>query len=100
MDINLPCGDGTKLDPLFRKIHMPVPISVACGNSGFDDKITTLGVDADGNLTKPCDRCDLVLISKLLSGALLATVLSRSMLAIGLLISATIVRRLATQGLS
>ena len=45
---------------LIRKNHMPVPIMVVSGNSGIDDKITALGAGADGYLTKPFDRYELV----------------------------------------
>ena len=60
LDINLPDGDGTRLACLIRKNHMPVPILVVSGNSGIDDKITTLGAGADDYLTKPVDRYELV----------------------------------------
>ena len=59
-DINLPDGDGTQLARPIRKNLMPVPNLVVSGNSGIDDKITSLGADADGYLTKPFDRCELV----------------------------------------
>ena len=39
---------------------MPVPIVVISGNIGIDDKITALGAGADGYLTKPFDRYELV----------------------------------------
>ena len=39
---------------------MPVPILVVSGNSGIDDKITTLGAGADEYLNKPFDRYELV----------------------------------------
>ena len=60
MDLNLPDGDGTRLARLIRKNHMPVPILVVSGNSGIDDKITALGAGADGYLTKPFNRYELV----------------------------------------
>ncbi len=60
MDINLPDGDGTRLARLIRKNHMSVPILVVSGNSGIDNKITALGTGADGYLTKPLDRNELV----------------------------------------
>ena len=60
LDLNLPDGDGTRLARLIRKNHMPVPILVVSGNSGIDDKITALGAGADGYLTKPFDRYELV----------------------------------------
>ena len=60
LDLNLPDGDGTRLAHLIRKNHMPVPILVVSGNSGIDDKIAALGAGADGYLTKPFDRYELV----------------------------------------
>ena len=60
LDLNLPDGDGTRLARLIRKNHMPVPILLVSGNSGIDDKITALGAGADGYLTKPFDRHELV----------------------------------------
>jgi two-component system cell cycle response regulator CtrA len=60
LDLNLPDGDGTRLARLIRKNHMPVPILVVSGNSGINDKITALGAGADGYLTKPFDRYELV----------------------------------------
>ena len=35
---------------------MPVPILLVSGNSGIDDKTTSLGAGVDGYLTKPFDR--------------------------------------------
>jgi len=60
LDLNLPDGDGTRLARLIRKNHMPVPILVVSGNSGTDDKIAALGAGADGYLTKPFDRFELL----------------------------------------
>ena len=60
LDLNLPDGDGTRLARLIRKNHMPAPILVVSGNIGIDDKITALGAGADGYLTKPFDRYELV----------------------------------------
>ena len=60
LDINLPDGDGTRLARLVRKNHMLVPILVISGNSGIDEKITALGAGADGYLTKPFDRYELM----------------------------------------
>ena len=59
-DINLPDGDGTQLARPIRKNLMPVPNLVVSGNSGIDDKITAIGAGADGHLTKPFDRYELV----------------------------------------
>ena len=60
LDINLPDGDGTRLARLIRKRHLPVPILVVSGNAGIDDKISALGAGADGYLTKPFDRFELL----------------------------------------
>ena len=60
LDLNLPDGDGTRLARLIRKNHMPVPILVVSGNASTDDKIAALGAGADGYLTKPFDRFELL----------------------------------------
>ena len=60
LDINLPDGDGTRLARLIRKNHLPVPILVVSGTAGIDDKINALGAGADGYLTKPFDRFELL----------------------------------------
>ena len=60
LDINLPDGDGTRLARLIRKNHLPVPILVVSGNASTDDKIAALGAGADGYLTKPFDRFELL----------------------------------------
>lgn len=60
LDINLPDGDGTRLARLIRKNHMPVPILVISGNASTDDKIAALGAGADGYLTKPFDKFELL----------------------------------------
>ena len=60
LDINLPDGDGTRLARLIRKKDIPVPILVVSGNAGIDDKINALGAGADGYLTKPFDRFELL----------------------------------------
>lgn len=60
LDINLPDGDGTRLARLIRKNHMPLPILVVSGNASTDDKIAALGAGADGYLTKPFDRFELL----------------------------------------
>ena len=60
LNLNLPDGDGTRLARLVRKNHILVPILVISGNSGIDEKITALGAGADGYLTKPFDRYELM----------------------------------------
>ena len=60
LDINLPDDDGTRLARLIRKNHVPVPILVVSSNASTDDKIAALGAGADGYLTKPFDRFELL----------------------------------------
>ena len=60
LDINLPDGDGTRLARLIRKKDIPAPILVVSGNASTDDKIAALGAGADGYLTKPFDRFELL----------------------------------------
>ena len=60
LDINLPDGDGTRLARMIRKNYMPVPILVVSGDASTDDKIAALGAGADGYLTKPFDRFELL----------------------------------------
>jgi len=60
LDLNLPDDEGTRLARLVRKNHMLVPILVISGNSGIDEKIAALGAGADGYLTKPFDRYELM----------------------------------------
>ena len=60
LDIDLPDGDGTRLARLIRKNYMPGPILVVSGNASTDDKIAALGAGADGYLTKPFDRFELL----------------------------------------
>ena len=60
LDLNLPNGDGKRLARLVRKNHILVPILVISGNSCIDEKITALGAGADGYLTKPSDRYELM----------------------------------------
>lgn len=60
LDINLPDGDGTRLTRLIRRSKMSSPILFVSGNSRVDDRITALGAGADGYLTKPFDRHELL----------------------------------------
>ncbi len=60
LDINLPDGDGTRLTRLIRKSHLPAPILVISENSRVDNRITALSAGADGYLTKPFDRFELL----------------------------------------
>ena len=45
---------------LIRKNQMPLPTLVASGNASTDVKIVALGAGADGYLTKPFDRFELL----------------------------------------
>ena len=60
LDLNLPDGDGTRLVRLIRKIYNPVPILVVSGNSSVDQRINALGAGADGYLTKPFNKHELL----------------------------------------
>jgi len=60
LDINLPDGDGTRLTRLIRRGKLSTPILVVSGNSSVDNRITALGSGADGYLTKPFDRDELI----------------------------------------
>ncbi len=60
LDINLPDGDGMRLTRLIHKSYLLAPILVISGNSRVDDRITALGAGADGYLTKPFDRYELL----------------------------------------
>ena len=57
LDVNLPDGDGTRL---VRLIHIPVPILVVSGNSSAEQRINGLGAGADGYLTKPFNKHELL----------------------------------------
>ena len=60
LDIKLPDGDGTRLLRLIRKNQLPLPIFVFSGNAGIDDKINAPGAGADGYLSKPLERFELL----------------------------------------
>lgn len=60
LDINLPDGDGTRLTCMIRRGKFPAPILVVSGNSTVDDRINALGSGADGYLTKPFDKDELM----------------------------------------
>jgi len=60
LDINLPDGDGNRLMRMIRRGKFPAPILVVSGNSTVDDRINALGSGADGYLTKPFDRDELM----------------------------------------
>ena len=62
LDLKLPDGDGTRLARLIRakKEKQLIPILVVSGNNSVDDRIMALGARADGNLTKPFDKHELL----------------------------------------
>ena len=62
LDLKLPDGDGTRLARLIRakKEKQLIPILVVSGNNSVDDRIMALGAGADGYLTKPFDKHELL----------------------------------------
>lgn len=61
LDLNLPDGDGNRLARLIRaRLKSQVPILIVSGKNTVDDRITALGAGADGYLTKPFDRYELM----------------------------------------
>jgi two-component system cell cycle response regulator CtrA len=60
LDINLPDSDGFQLTKTIRRQNMPIPILVVSGRTSVTDKVVALRSGADGYLTKPFDRQELV----------------------------------------
>ena len=62
LDLKLPDGDGTRVARLIRakKERQLIPILVVSGNNSVDDRIMALGAGADGYLSKPFDRHELL----------------------------------------
>ena len=62
LDLKLPNGDGTRLARLIRakKEKQLIPILVVSGNNSVDDRVMALGAGADGYLTKPFDKHELL----------------------------------------
>ena len=61
LDLNLPDGDGNRLARLIRARHKShIPILIVSGRNTVDDRITALGAGADGYLTKPFDKFELL----------------------------------------
>ena len=61
LDLNLPDGDGNRLARLIRARHKShIPILIVSGKNTVDDRITALGAGADGYLTKPFDKFELL----------------------------------------
>lgn len=62
LDLKLPDGDGTRLARLIRakKEKQLIPILVVSGNNSVDGRIMALGAGADGYLTKPFDKHELL----------------------------------------
>jgi len=60
LDINLPDGDGIKLSKTLRSNKISTPVLVVSGRTSTTDKVVALRSGADGYLTKPFDRQELV----------------------------------------
>ena len=62
LDLKLPDGDDTRVARLVRakKERQLIPILVVSGNNSVDDRIMALGAGADGYLSKPFDRHELL----------------------------------------
>ena len=62
LDLKLPDGDGKRVARLIRarKERQLIPILVVSGNNSVDDRIMALGAGADGYLSKPFDRHELL----------------------------------------
>ena len=60
LDINLPDGDGFEFSKSLRRQQIGTPVLVVSGRSSITDKVVALRSGADGYLTKPFDRQELV----------------------------------------
>ena len=60
LDINLADGDGIKLSKTLRSNKISTPVLVVSGRTSTTDKVVALRSGADGYLTKPFDRQELV----------------------------------------
>lgn len=62
LDLKLPDGDGTRFARLVRakKQNQMIPILVVSGNNSVDNRIMALGAGADGYLSKPFDKHELL----------------------------------------
>lgn len=60
LDINLPDSDGIRLSKTLRGSKIETPVLVVSGRTSTIDKVVALRSGADGYLTKPFDRQELV----------------------------------------
>jgi two-component system cell cycle response regulator CtrA len=60
LDINLPDSDGIRLSKTLRCDKIDTPVLIVSGRTSRTDKVVALRSGADGYLTKPFDRQELV----------------------------------------
>ena len=60
LDINLPDSDGIRLSKTLRCDKIDTPVLIVSGRTSTTDKVVALRSGADGYLTKPFDRQELV----------------------------------------
>ena len=60
LDINLPDGDGFQFAKAIRRNQIDTSVLVVSGRSSVTDKVVALHSGADGFLTKPFDRQELI----------------------------------------
>ena len=60
LDINLPDGDGFQFAKAIRRNQIDTSVLVVSGRSSLTDKVVALHSGADGYLTKPFDRQELI----------------------------------------
>lgn len=60
LDINLPDSDGIRLSKTLRGSKIETPVLIVSGRTSTTDKVVALRSGADGYLTKPFDRQELV----------------------------------------
>lgn len=60
VDINLPDGDGFQFAKAIRRNQIDTSVLVVSGRSSVTDKVVALHSGADGYLTKPFDRQELI----------------------------------------
>jgi len=60
LDINLPDGDGFQFAKAIRRNQIDTSVLVVSGRSSVTDKVVALHSGADGYLTKPFDRQELI----------------------------------------
>lgn len=60
LDINLPDGDGFQFAKTLRQQKITTPVLIVSGRASVTDRVVALHSGADGYLTKPFDRQELV----------------------------------------